>query len=227
MFSKRGDRDAVADRPEAVGETSVLDRTEVIEERREERWGGPPVVRGILTLLGVAGAGFLIWLATRFDLDSTGEFWAAMGILAAAGAVLGFSQLLGGWTKWGVPTVSPSVFVLGFLPALVAVGGILLATRPTGEGTQDDVAGWMEDIGLGGVAEDLSLFQGVLAFALGLVFSFIFDTTGPRRMVERETVVPDEDVHDYDRTVGTPASERTVVREDETLPAGTTRPDVS
>ena len=217
MFSKRGDRD----------ETSVLGRDEVVEERREERWGGPPVVRGIFTLLGVAGAGFLIWLATRFDLDSTGEFWAAMGILAAAGAALGFSQLLGGWTKWGVPTVSPAVFLLGFLPALVAVGGILLATRPTGQGTQDDVAGWMEDIGLGGLAEDLSLFQGVLAFGLGLVFSFIFDTAGPRRVVERETDVPDEDVHDFDRTVVTPESERTVVLEDETLPTGTTRRDAS
>jgi hypothetical protein len=78
------------------------------------------------------------------------------------------------------------------------------------------VAGWISDIGLGGLAEDLSLFQGVLAFGLGIVFSFIFDTMGPRRRVlDRETdreVVPDEEVHDYRRE-----PEGTVVRDDETV----------
>jgi hypothetical protein len=117
---------------------------------------------------------------------------------------------LGGWTKWGFPTISPSVLLLGFVPALIAVGGILIATRPTGEETGEQVAGWIRDIGLGGLAEDLIVFQGVLAFGLGLVLGFVFDTTGPRRIVERD-VVPDEDVHDYDRPVTTPADERTVV----------------
>lgn len=207
----------------------VVEGDDVVETRHEERaWGGPPLVRGLFTLLGVAAAGFLIWLATLFDLESTGEFWAAMGILAGAGAVLGLSQLVGGWTKWGVPIISPGVFLLGFLPALVAVGGILVATRPTGTSEGENVAGWIQDIGLGGLAEDLSLFQGVLAFGLGIVFSFIFDTTGPRsRIVEKtETVVPDEDVHNYEeRDVATtrPASEPTVVRDDETVPAGTVR----
>jgi hypothetical protein len=144
-----------------------------------------------------------------------------MGILAGAGAALGLSQLLGGWTKWGAPTISPSVLLLGFLPALVAVGGILIATRPTGTEEGEQVSGWIRDIGLGGLAEDLSLFQGVLAFGLGIVFSFIFDTMGPRtRTVDREIdreVVPDDEVHDYRRE-----PEGTVVRDDETVvPAGT------
>jgi hypothetical protein len=175
---------------------------EVIERRSEKRaWGGPPLVRGLMTLVGVAAAGFLIWLATLFELGSTGEYWAAMAILAGAGAALGFSQLLGGWTKWGFPTVSPGVFLLAFLPAFVAVGGILVATRPTGTAEGQDVAGWIRDIGLGGLAEDLSVFQGVPAFGLGLVFSFVFDTSGPRTQTveHRETVVPDEEVDDHRR----------------------------
>jgi hypothetical protein len=173
---------------------------EAVVEREEHVWGSPPVVRGLITLLGVAGAGFLVWLATQFDLGDTGEFWAAMGILAAAGVVLGLSQLIGGWTKWGAPTISPSVFLLAFLPTLIAVGGILVATRPTDTDEGDQVAGWIRDIGLGGVAEDLILFQGVLAFALGIVFAFTFDTRGPRaRVPERDVVVPDEEVHDYRR----------------------------
>lgn len=198
-----------------------VDRDKVIERDHEERaWGGPPFVRGLMTLLGIAAAGFLVWLATLFELGSTGEYWTAMAILAGAGAVLGLSQLLGGWTKWGIPTISPGVFFLGFLPAFVAVGGFLVATRPTGTEEGQDVAGWIRDIGLGGLAEDLSLFQGVLAFGLGLVFSFIFDTAGPRTQTveQRETVVPTDEVHDYrpsEVVTAAPTTERTVVRDRE------------
>jgi hypothetical protein len=67
----------------------------------------------------------------------------------------------------------------------------------------------------------MSLFQGVIAFAIGLVFSFVFDTAGPRREAvvapERETVVPDEDVDDYRAT-----RDEEIVREETTVPAGTT-----
>jgi hypothetical protein len=176
----------------------------VVEERtaveREHAWGSPPVVRGLTTLLGVAAAGFLIWLATQFELGSTSEYWSAMGILAGAGACLGLSQLLGGWTKWGAPTFSPGVFFLAFVPTFIAVGAILVATRPTNTEEGDQVAGWIRDIGLGGLAGDLIAFQGVLAFGLGIVLTFTLDTRGPRTVVaEREEVVEDEDVHDYRR----------------------------
>jgi hypothetical protein len=199
MFGRRGDDETV-------------ERTETVVEK-EHAWASPPVVRGLTTLLGVAAAGFLVWLATTFDLASTGEYWAAMGILAGAGACLGLSQLLGGWTKWGTPTMSPGVFLLAFLPTLVVVGGILVATRPTDTEEGDQVAGWIRDIGLGGVAEDLIVFQGVLAFALGIVFAFTFDTRGPRsRTLERETVVPDEDVQDYRDEVVSGDEETVVAR---------------
>ena len=195
MFRRRRDDDAV--------------RTETVE-REEHAWASPPVVRGLTTLLGVAAAGLLIWVASGFDLGSTGEYWAAMGILAAAGICLGLSQLLGGWTKWGAPTISPGVFFLAFLPALVAVGGILVATRPTGTDEGEEVASWIRDIGLGGLAEDLIAFQGVLAFGLGVLLAFTFDTRGPRmRTIEQETEVVQEDVHDY--------RDETVAEEDETV----------
>ena len=196
------------------------DRDEEVVERRSDRaWGGPPLVRGLFTLLGVVAAGFLIWLATIFDLDATGEFWASMGLLAAAGFVLGISQVLGGWTKWGLPVVSPGVFLFGFLPALILGGGILLATRDTGQGTRDTVSGWAQDLGIESFVQDMSLFQGAIALAIGLVFSFVFDTAGPRReyVAERTTTVPDEDVHDYERrepvTTTVPAEERTITED--------------
>jgi hypothetical protein len=170
-------------------------------------------VRGLTTLLGVAAAGFLIWLASTFDLGSSGEYWAAMAILAGAGACLGLSQLLGGWTKWGAPTVSPGVFVLGFLPTFVAVGAILVATRPTESAEGEQVAGWFRDIGLGGLAEDLLVFQGVLAFGLGVVLTFTLDTRGPRGgAAVAEPAVADEDVHDYRSEPLTTDAETVVTR---------------
>ena len=181
--------------------------TEEKTVEREHVWESPPVVRGLMTLLGVAVAGFLIWLASEFDLGSTGEYWAAMGILAGAGVCLGLSQLLGGWTKWGAPTISSGVLLLAFVPAFVAVGGILVATRPTDSEEGEQVAGWIGDIGLGGLAEDLIAFQGVLAFGLGVLFAFCFDTRGPRaRVLEQETAVTAEGVG-YER--GAVAAPRT------------------
>jgi hypothetical protein len=189
-------------------ETVVAEETTV---EREHAWESPRVVRGLTTLLGVAAAGFLIWVATEFDLGSTGEYWAAMGILVGAGACLGLSQLLGGWTKWGAPTISSSVLLFAFVPTLVAVGGILVATRPTDTDEGEQVAGWIRDIGLGGLAEDLIAFQGVLAFGLGVVFAFCFDTRGPRaRVREQDAAVPAEAVG-YERGTVAAVEDETVV----------------
>jgi hypothetical protein len=131
-----------------------------------------------------------------------------------------------------VPIVSPGVFLFGFLPALILGGGILLATRDTGQGTRETVSGWAQDLGIEGFVQDMSLFQGAIAFAIGLVFSFVFDTAGPRReyVAERATTVPEEDVHDYDRrepvTTTVPAGDdRTLVTDRTTREPVTTGDD--
>jgi hypothetical protein len=80
----------------------------------------------------------------------------------------------------------------------------------------------------------MSLFQGAIALAIGLVFSFVFDTAGPRReyVAERSTAVPDEDVHDYERrepvTTTVPAGERTITddRPRETVVTGDDRVEI-
>src|SRR5918996_2643009 len=225
MFWRRRDRAAVVDRDRE----DVIDRgDETIERRHEERaWGGPPFVRAVFTVIGVAAAGFLVWLATLFDLGETGEFWGAMGLLGAAGLALGLSQIFGGWTKWGIPVLSPGVFLLAFVPTAIIVGWILLTAQPEGGWQQSRLEGWSDDISILGFVQDMGLFGAALALGLGLVLAFSFDTTGPRsRVVDRETVVPDEDVHDYERrevVTTTPTSERTVVRDDETVTTGSTR----
>jgi hypothetical protein len=192
---RKHERGDVVTRDEPVG------RDRVVADRRGD-WGGPPLVRALFTLLGVAAAGLLIWLASYFSLTSTSEFWAAMGLIAAAGLALGLSQLFGGWTKWGIPILSPGVFLLAFIPAAVVVGWVLLATQPDGGWQHDRLAGWSSDLGITGLVNDLGTFPAALAMGLGIVFAFSFDTTGPRRheVIDREReVVPEEDVHDYDR----------------------------
>jgi hypothetical protein len=135
------------------------------------------LTRGTMTLIGAGVAGFLVWLATQFDLASTGEYWAAAGVLAAAGLTMALSQLLGGWTKWGWPRVSGSVFLIAFWPALVVGGWVLLAAMPADD---YNTSNFSDDIGIGGVVDALGEQWGVIAFALGLIFGFTFDTTGPR-----------------------------------------------
>lgn len=179
-------------------------------------------MRALFTLAGVAVAGLLIWLAQTFDLTSTNGFWAAMGLIAAAGLALGLSQLFGGWTKWGLPVMSPGVFLLAFIPTAIVVGWILLATQPEGGWQQDRLAGWSSDIGITGFVNDLGTLPAALAMGLGIVFAFTFDTTGPRtrNVVEEERVVPDEDVHDYEnREVVAPAGATATTTDDRTMVA--------
>jgi hypothetical protein len=222
----RNERDEVVTtdgRDDVVTRDEPIERDRVVEDHRSE-WGGPPLVRALFTLLGVAAAGLLIWVASTFDLTSTSEFWYAMGLIAAAGLALGLSQLFGGWTKWGIPVLSPGVFLLAFIPTLIVAGWVLLTVQPDGGWQHDRFAGWTDDIGITGLVNDLGTFPAALAMGAGLVLAFSFDTTGPRRreVVDREReVVPDEDVHDYsdDRQVATedtevvtttPADQRTV-----------------
>jgi hypothetical protein len=150
------------------------------------------LTRGTATLLGVAVAGFLIWLAADafddgavFENDDIARYWAVVGVLAAAGLVMALSQLLGGWTKWGWPRISASVFLLGFVPALVAGGWVLVYLHPGGGWLPDNVREWSDDLGIENVVEDLRVFFPAIAFALGLVLGLTLDTTG-RRVVSTE-----------------------------------------
>jgi hypothetical protein len=152
------------------------------------------LTRGVLTLIAVVAAGFLLWLSAAIndlgeDGDLTqGQFWAALGLWAAAGLVMALSQLLGGWTKWGLPRVSGNVFLLGFLPALILGGWVLTTGEPGEHWLGRHVRDWSDDIALEDLVNELRLSSSAIAFGIGLVFGFTFDTTGPR--VRREPAAP-------------------------------------
>lgn len=151
------------------------------------------LTRGTITLIGAAVAGLLIWLATQSSGGTNGSYWAIVGLIAAAGLTMAFSQILGGWTKWGWPRISGSVFLVAFIPVLIAAGWVILAGQTVPNWFSRHATSWADDIGLGGLLGDMLKAIPVLAFGTGLVFGLTFDTTGPRTRTvvdERETVRP-------------------------------------
>jgi hypothetical protein len=138
------------------------------------------LTRGAVTLAAVGVAGLLIWIATQIDDGSNGGYWAVYGIVAGAGLVMALSQLLGGWTKWGLPKLSANVFLLAFIPTLIAAGWVVVAHQPDPNWFRNHVLNWSDDIGILGVVRDLTEYVAVLAFGIGLVFGYSFDTSGPK-----------------------------------------------
>ena len=161
------------------------------------------VTRAVATLVGAAAAGFLLWLGTQvFDVQlqatgSSGDYWAFVGLAAGAGLVLALSQIAGGWTKWGLPRVSLPVLLVGFLPALLAGGLVLMTAQPEGGWNQGSATDLASDLGLGGLVDDLGGVFPAIAIGLGIVFGFVFDTSGARRIVAAR----DEDRADADTEI--------------------------
>jgi hypothetical protein len=145
----------------------------------------------VFTVVGAGTAGLLIWVSTQIGQGTLGGYWAVYGILAGAGLTMALSQLFGGWTKWGWPRISAGVFLIGFLPALVAAGWVLLAGQPDANWFQRHTTSWSNDIAIDGIVDDLRTYLGVLAFGLGLVFGFTFDTSGPLQPPELRRRAPE------------------------------------
>jgi hypothetical protein len=149
------------------------------------------ITRGISTLAGAVVAGILLWFATQIGTQTNSEYWSTYGLIAAAGLTMALSQILGGWTKWGWPRFSLGVFLIGFLPVLVAGGWVLLARQPA---NWMNTSNWSRDLSIFGVVNDLGNILPAVAFGIGLTFGFSFDTAGPRReVVAAEPVARDTD----------------------------------
>ncbi len=133
------------------------------------RYGMYDATRGLTIAVAAGLAGLLVWTATQVGQTSTGRFWAEMGIVAGAGLVLSLAQVLGGWTKGMRLRLSPGTFVLGFVPVLVCVGWILMASQPGTGWHEGRIVSWSHSIGLMGVIHAVGLWNGVLAFGFGLV----------------------------------------------------------
>ena len=139
------------------------------------RYGLYDATRGLTLALAAALAGLLLYLATQVGQQSTVRFWEEMGIVAGAGLVLALAPVLGGWSSGLRLRISPGTFLLGFIPVLVVVGWILMATQPGNGWHEGTIVRWSHDLGLMGLIHDLSLWHGVLAFGFGLVLGTTLD----------------------------------------------------
>jgi hypothetical protein len=152
------------------------------------RYGLYDATRGLTTAVAAGAAGALLWVATQVGQQTTGRFWAEMGIVAAAGLVISLAHVIAGWTKGLRLRLSPGTFLLGFLPVLVVAGWILMATQPGTGWHEGRIASWSSSIGVMGLVHALGLWHGVLAFGFGLVLGMAFDSVPA--LVEDEVRAP-------------------------------------
>lgn len=186
------------------------------------RYGLYDATRGLTTLAAAGGAGVLLWVATLVGQHTDGRFWAEMGIVAGAGLAIALSQVIGGWTKGLRLRISPSTFLLAFLPVLIVVGWILMASQPGHGWYEGTFVSWSRDAGILGLVHDLALWHGVLAFGFGLVLGLSFDTV-PAPMVAPEPMAAPIPAS---RTTGrsTPVNEPVTAERREVGTAGSGRP---
>jgi hypothetical protein len=145
--------------------------------------------RGLTLAIAAGIAGLLLYLASQAGQQSTARFWEEMGLVAAAGLVLALAPVVGGWTSGLRLRLSPGTFLLGFLPVLIAVGWILLATQPGNGWHEGTMVSWSYDIGLMGLIHSLGLWHGVLAFGFGLVLGSCLDAVPSAVPVTTDDVV--------------------------------------
>jgi hypothetical protein len=132
------------------------------------------LARAGATLLGAAVGGVLLWLAAQLDRGTTDGYWAAYGIVAAAGIVLAVTQLRG---RYGNP---PAMLLLAFLPVLVVGGWVLLALQPGDNWFKSHVLSWSGDLGVLDVVRDVGTWLGVVAFGIGFTLGAALEPS-PRR----------------------------------------------
>lgn len=140
------------------------------------RYGLYDTTRGLTTLAAVGAGGVLLWAATQVGQQTDKRFWAEMAIVAGAGLVMALSQVVGGWTKGLRLRVSLGTFAIAFVPTLIVVWWILMASQPGNGWHEGRIVSWSGSLGITGLVHDLALWHGVLAYGFGLVLGMSFDT---------------------------------------------------
>jgi hypothetical protein len=176
-------------------------------EDKEDDMNG--LSRAGVTLLGLAAAGALLWVAAQIGRGTTGGYWAAYGIVAGAGVVLAATQIRG---RTGHP---PAMLAL-FLPVLVAAGWILLAMQPNNNWFRGHVLAWSGHMGIRDVVTDVGTWIGVLAFGVGYTLGLVLEPMPKRAATAASTPVRTHDPTAADEPV---TAERREVPERETVKA--------
>jgi hypothetical protein len=126
-------------------------------------------------LLASGAAGALLWIAAQFGRHTTGGYWAAYGVVAAAGLVFGLAQIRG---RTGHPL---GVLLGAFLPVLIVGGWVLLAMQPPGSHGRGQILAWSGHLGIADVVRDLGTWIGVIAFGIGYLLAAALEPAPTRR----------------------------------------------
>jgi hypothetical protein len=153
-------------------------------------YGMYDVTRGLTLALFAGLAGLALWGATQVGTQTPGRFWIAMAIVGAGGLLLTLATHVGTWTKGLRMRVSPTTFVAAFLPVLVCVGWILMASQP-GHGWQEgQIDSWSTSIGILGLVHSIGLWNGVLAFGFGVMLGLSLDGVPQPMVADEPAYVP-------------------------------------
>lgn len=126
------------------------------------------MLRALLLLGATAAAGALVWSASRVHSATTSGYWAELGLLAAAGLVLGIARPAGAGTA-GRPRLATATAAIAVVPGLVVAAWIALAAQPNGSWLERHVAAWSRDIHAGAIVSDLGRLAPALALGLGVL----------------------------------------------------------
>ncbi len=153
-------------------------------------YGMYDVTRGLTLALFAGVAGLALWGATQVGMQTQGRFWTALVIVATAGLLLTLATHVGTWTKGLRMRMSPTTFALAFLPVLVCVGWVLLASQP-GHGWQEGrIDSWSNSMGILGLVHSVGLWRGVLAFGFGVMLGLSLDGVPEPLVADEPLYVP-------------------------------------
>jgi hypothetical protein len=119
-------------------------------------------------LLGIAGAGALLWLATKVGPTPNWRYWTVLGLIAGGGLAFALTQRIayGAWAE-----VTPLGFLIAFAVAVVCIGWIAVAGQPGASWLRDHVLSWSGDLGIRGFVESMSAYVTVMAFGFGALLA--------------------------------------------------------
>jgi hypothetical protein len=98
-----------------------------------------------------------------------------MAVVGGSGLLIALANHVGTWTKGLRLRLSPSTFVLAFVPALIVVGWLLIANQPGNGWEEGRIDSWSNSIGILGPVHSIGLWRGVLAFGFGLMLGMALD----------------------------------------------------
>ena len=139
------------------------------------RYGIYDASRGLTLALAAALAGLGLWGASQVGTQTPGRFWLAMAVVSGSGLLIALANHVGTWTKGLRLRLSPSTFVLAFVPVLIVVGWLLIANQPGNGWEEGRIDSWSNSIGILGPVHSIGLWRGALAFGFGLMLGMALD----------------------------------------------------